>query len=138
MSATGTGVGIGLVKKPKNADITLSVGPQGKLSGIILEVPKDPSLTHPFRQIDCINQIKEKIGNEITFNQYDFQAIIHKEKIRGNDKYHYCYKTFGANTYFQDLVDFIVKKIQANPKYFSEARAWFRQNLARKRKSKKK
>lgn len=37
---------LALVKSPKNADITLSSGPEGKASGIILHVAKDPSLTH--------------------------------------------------------------------------------------------
>ena len=125
---------LALVKNPKDADITLSSGPQGKFSGTIIEVPKDPSLTHPYRQIDCIGQIKEKIGKGTTFNQYDFQAIIHKEKIRGNNKFHYCYKAFGNNSYSPELIEFIVNKIHSNPNYLTDTRQWFRQNQ-RKRKS---
>jgi len=124
---------LALVKNPKNADITLSTGPQDKLSGTIIEVPKDPSLTHPYRQIDCIKQLKEKIAKEIVFNSYDFQAILNKEKIRGNNKYHYCYKAFGNNSYSPELVDFIVKKIQANLNYLSETRTWFKQNRPSKK-----
>jgi len=89
---------LALVKNPKDADITLSSGPQGKFSGTVIEVPKDPSLTHPYRQIDCINQVKAKIAQGIVFNSYDFQAILHKDKIRGNNKYHYRYKAFGSNS----------------------------------------
>ena len=122
-----------LVKNPKDADITLSAGPQGKFSGTIIEVPKDPSLTHPYRQIDCINQIKEKISKEIRFNSYDFQAILNKEKLKGNNKYHYRYKAFGNNSYSPELVDFIVNKIQANPNYLADARAWFSQNQWKKK-----
>lgn len=119
---------LALVKNPKDADITLSTGPQGKFSGTIIEVPKDPSLTHPFRQIDCIKQIKERIAKEIVFNSYDFQAILHKEKMRGNSKYHYKYKAFGNNSYSPELIDFIVNKIQSNPNYLSDTRAWFKIN----------
>lgn len=119
---------LALVKNPKDADITLSTGPQGKFSGTIIEVPKDPSLTHPFRQKDCIKQIKERIAREIVFNSYDFQAILYKEKMRGNSKYHYKYKTFGNNSYSPELIDFIVSKIQSNSSYLSDARAWFKIN----------
>lgn len=125
---------LALVKNPKDADITLSVGPQGKFSGAIIEVPKDPSLTHPYRQIDCINLVKQKIDKTIVFNQYDFQAIIHKEKIRGNGKYHYFFKVSSSHSYSQELVDFIVRKINDNPNYLSETRTWFKENrVARKK-----
>ncbi|MCX5693693.1 MAG: hypothetical protein NT014_00940 [Candidatus Omnitrophica bacterium] len=126
---------LALVKNPKDADITLSSGPQGKLSGTIIEVPKDPSLTHPFRRIDCINQVKERIEKEITFNSHDFQVITHKEKIKGNSRFHYCYKAFGNNSYSPELVDFIVNKINANPKYLFDARAWYKQNTPKNKKN---
>ena len=113
--------------------ITLSAGPQGKFSGAVIEVPKDPSLTHPYRQIDCINQIKERIQEGIRFNSYDFQAILNKDKLKGNNKYHYRYKAFGNNSYSPELVDFMVNKIQSNPNYLSEARAWFTANQWKKK-----
>lgn len=125
---------LALVKNPKDADITLSSGAQGKFSGTIIEVPRDPSLTHPFRQLDCINQVREKSSKDTRFNSYDFQAILNKEKIRGNGKYHYRYAAFGNNSYSPELVDYIVNKIQANSNYLSDTRAWFKQNQQRKRK----
>ena len=124
---------LALVKNPKDADITLSSGAQGKFSGTIIEVPKDPSLTHPFRQIDCIKEVRGKVAEGIVFNSYDFQAILHKEKIRGNNKYHYCYKAFGSNSYSPELVDYIVNKINSNQTYLVDARAWFKQNPSKKK-----
>lgn len=124
---------LALVKNPKDADITLSAGPLGKFSGTIIVVPKEPSLTHPYRQIDCINQIKGKIAKELIFNSYDFQAILYKEKIRGNNKYHYHYKVFGGNSYSSELVDFIVNKIQTNRNYLLDTRAWFKQNQQKRK-----
>lgn len=124
---------LALVKNPKDADITLSAGPQGKFSGTVIEIPKDPSLTYPYRQIDCINQVKAKIAQGIVFNSYDFQAILHKDKIRGNNKYHYCYKAFGSNSYSPELIDYIVNKINSNQNYLVDARAWFKQNPPKKK-----
>jgi len=125
---------LALVKSPKDADITLSSGSEGKMSGIVLQVPKDPSLTHPYRQIDCINKVKERMAKEVVFNQYDFQSILYKERIKGNHKYHYCYKAFGSHSYSPELVDFIIKKIETNSKYLSKTRAWFKNYRAKKRK----
>lgn len=124
---------LALVKNPKDADITLSTGPQGKFNGTIIEVPKDPSLTHPYRQKDCIDAVKEKTSNEITFNSYDFQAILVKEKIRGNNKYHYHYKAYGNNSYSPEFVDFIVNKIKTVQDYLVNTRSWYKANLEKNR-----
>jgi len=125
---------LALVKNPKNADITLFSGTKGKIDGMIINVAKDPSLIYPYRQADCINKVKEKIAKEIVFNSYDFQSILYKEKIRGNNKYHYYYKAFGNNSYSPELVKFIIGKIQLNPKYLSNARAWYKNYRANKKK----
>ncbi len=126
---------LALVKKPKDADILLSSGFQGKVSGTVIDVPKDPSSTHPYRQKDCINQIKEKINKGIVFNAYDFQVILHKENIKGNSKYHYYHQVFGNNSYSSELINFIVRKIQADPGYFSKTRVWFKQNHPKRKKT---
>lgn len=126
---------LALVKNPKNADITLSSGSEGKASGVILHVAKDPSLIYPHKQVDCIKDIKEKIAKEIVFNSYDFQSILYKENMKGNSKYHYYYNAFGNNSYSPELVEFIIRKIQANPNYLSNARAWFKNYLAEKRRN---
>lgn len=125
---------LALVKNPKNADITLFSGTKGRIDGMIVNVSKDPSVTYPYRQVDCINKVKEKIAKEIVFNSYDFQSILYKENIRGNNKYHYCYKAFGNNSYSPELVKFIIEKIQLNPKYLSNARAWYRNYRINKKK----
>ncbi len=116
---------VALVKNPKEADIVLSTGQEGGIRGVLIEVPKDPASTHPYRSIDCISSVQEQIGKEIIFNQYDLQAIMFKEKIRGNSKYHYFFKTTGANTYSKELIDFIVRKIKDNPEYLKKARESF-------------
>lgn len=128
---------LALVKKPKDADITLSVGPEGKLSGTVIRVPKDPKLTHPYRQKDCIELIRKEFGKEIVFNTHDFQSIFNKEKVKGNYKYHYRYEPFGNNAYSQELVDFIIARIKANSNYLTKTRAWYKDHLSKKRAKKK-
>lgn len=127
---------VALVKNPKEADIVLFPGQEGTTKGILIEVPKDPALTHPNRAMDCINKIKEQIDKKIKFNQYDFQSILFKENIRGNPKYHYNFKTTGANTYSNNFVNFVVNKIKNNPLYLKNTREHY--NLHNKKKWKRK
>jgi len=117
---------LALVKKPKDADITLSVGKEGKLKGTIIRVPKDPKLTHPYRQKKCIELIKKEFGERVIFNNYDFQAIFYKEKIKGDYRYHYRYEPFGNNAYSQELVDLIITKIKSDKNYLTKTRNWYK------------
>ncbi len=125
---------LALVKKPKDADITLSAGKEGKLKGTIIKVPKDPKLIYPYRQKKCIELIKKEFGERVIFNNYDFQAIFYKEKIKGDYRYHYRYEPFGNNAYSQELVDLIIAKIKSDKNYLAKTRNWYR----RYRKARKK
>jgi hypothetical protein len=124
---------LALVKNPKDADITLSSGPEGKASGTIIRVPKDPKLLYPYRQKDCIALIKKGIGEKVVFNSHDFRSILYKENIIGNEKYYYRYEPFGHNAYSQELVDFVIAKIQSNSDYLAKARGWFKSFLQKRR-----
>lgn len=124
---------VALVKNPKDADIVLSSGQEGTTRGIFIEVPKDPASTHPYLSGECINKVKEQIDKNIIFNQYDFQAMLYKEKIRGNSRYHYCFKTTGSNTYSNELINLIVRKIKEDPLYLQKTRTSFKEINRKKR-----
>ena len=110
-----------LTKSAKDADITLSSGVGGKTFGLI-EVPKDIERTHPYLQKDVIAKIKERIGGGIMFNQYDFQSILYKEKIKRNRKYHYMIKKPVIHRYSDALIELIVNKIERDQEYLKKAR----------------
>lgn len=122
-----------LTKKPKEADIVLSSGRNGEISGLILEVPKDIEKTHPYLQKDVMAKVKEQFDDSIIFNQYDFQAILYKYKIKGNRKYHYELIKPKIHKYSQDLVDFIVEKIKKDPDVLRRARESYRIWLKKRR-----
>ena len=64
---------LALTKRHDKADIVLSSGSTGNEPIQIVEVPKDPSRSHPFRQKGVIEQIKKEVpGPQIT--QYDIQS----------------------------------------------------------------
>ena len=110
-----------LTKSAKDADITLSSGVGGKTFGLI-EVPKDIERTHPYLQKDVIAKIKERIGGGIMFNQYEFQSILYKEKIKRNRKYHYMIKKPVIHRYSDALIELIVNKIERDQEYLKKAR----------------
>lgn len=110
-----------LTKSAKDADITLSSGVGGKTVGLI-EVPKDIEKTHPHLQKDAIVKIKERIGDDIVFNQYDFQSILYKEKIKEKLKYHYMIRKPVIHRYSDALIDLTVNKIERDQEYLRKAR----------------
>lgn len=112
---------LALVKSPGKADIVLSKGLDGDKMGIIIEVPKDVNETHPLIQKGVVEEVKKRLPS-VPFNNYDFQAIVFKEKIKSNPKFHYLLQKPEVHKYSMDLVDFIVAKTENDDKYLSKAR----------------
>lgn len=110
-----------LTKSSRGADITLSSG-LGDQVGIILEVPKDIDKTHPYLTKEAILAIKEKLGEASEFNSYDFQAVIHKEKIKGKPQLHYKIRKPECHRYSENLIEFIADKLTSDDRYRSRAR----------------
>lgn len=113
---------LALIKSPRDADIVLSKGDDATTKGLIIEVPKDIERTHPYLQKDIIIKVKEALGDSIRFNQYDFQAILYKEKIKGNSKYYYMIKNPIIHRYSEDLIIFILDKNRKTQEYFEKIR----------------
>ncbi len=66
---------LALTKKPAEADITLSSGTSGTNTKLI-EVPKDPSKTHPHRQKDVMAVVNAALAEAYTINQHDIQCVV--------------------------------------------------------------
>ncbi|GAH86691.1 unnamed protein product, partial [marine sediment metagenome] len=47
----------------------------GAKEALILEVPKDPNKTHPYRQTELVQLVNQKLGGKPPFNTFDFQCI---------------------------------------------------------------
>lgn len=110
-----------LTKKEDNADITLSKGPGGKQFSGFIEVPKDPSKSHPFRQIEVIQKINETLS--ISINHYDIQCINKLYNIKENPLYFYKGTIKGSPTqYSQTFIDWILNKYQNDSSFFNKTR----------------
>jgi len=93
---------------------------------LLIEVPKDIEQTHPYLQKDVIAKIKKQVNEQVVFNQYDFQAVLYKEKIKGNFKYHYMIKKPIIHRYSDALITIILSRIESNPKYLENVRKQYR------------
>ncbi len=114
-----------LTKSSSDADISLVSG-NGSKQGLVLEVPKDIDRTHPYLQSDVIREVQARLPNGVSFNQYDVQCIIYKEKIKGNHSYHYRITKPHAHRYSERFVELILEKVNSDPSYLSRARESFR------------
>ena len=89
---------------------------------LILEVPKDPNKTHPYRQTEVVALVNQKCGGTPPFNSHDFQCIKKVYKI--TSKAELCYlPKFSSPQYSEKLVNWIVKQAVKNPDFFVRTRS---------------
>ena len=122
-----------LTKKEGDADIRLGVSDTGVENAIILEVSKNPDSTHPYQQKDILEKLNKKFKTKQKLNTRDIQAIIHFEKIKGNNKYHFQIARPHVNKYSDALIEFIAVKIERDDQYLSKARIKYSRFIAQKK-----
>lgn len=127
---------LALTKKHDGADIALSSGLGGEQTRVI-EVPKDPSTSHPFRQKEVIEKINKAIS-ELQINQYDIQCVNKVHHIRRRSEYFYRGKIKGSpGQYSQPFVDWLIERYRQNKQFFTEAKTKVRTTNATELGSKK-
>lgn len=110
-----------LTKKPDETDIVLSSGPGGVATQVV-EVPKDPSVSHPFRQKEVIETIN-KTAPGMIINSYDIQCVNNAYGIKNRSECFYQGKVKGSpGQYSQSFVDWLNKQYQNDPAFFKKAR----------------
>jgi hypothetical protein len=112
-----------LTKNQDDADILLSTGPTGGTDTQIIEVPKDPSRTHPFRQTEVIEMVKKAV-NGLQINQYDIQCVNKVHGIKQRPEYFYQGKVKGSPAQYSPVfVVWLVKQFQRDQMFFKKAKA---------------
>ena len=110
-----------LTNKPSEADITLVSGPGGELTQLI-EVPKDPSRSHPFRQKEVIEKLNEVLIDS-KINQYDIQCINKTYNIKSKSEYFYQGQVKGSPAqYSQNFVSWVVRQYNKDRGFFYKTR----------------
>lgn len=111
-----------LTKNQDEADILLSTGPMGGAAAQIIEVPRDPSRSHPFRQKEVIEKIKLAVTG-LQINQYDIQCVNKVHRIKRRPEYFYQGKVKGSPAqYSQTFVDWLFIQYQRDQQFFQKTR----------------
>lgn len=111
-----------LTKREDEADIALSSGPSSRGLAQVIEVPKDPSKSHPYRQKEVREKVKEAIEG-FNINQYDIQCVIKAHRIKQRPEWFYQGKVKGSPAqYSQALVDWLIRQYEKDNAFFQKAR----------------
>ncbi len=121
-----------LTKNDKEGDIRLasSTTSISEFNGMLIEVPKNPSLTHPFLFRDMYFKISEEI--EIPeFSTRSFTAIIWRENVKNNNKLYYQHQKSKTGFYSELIIDLIKDKLKLNNNYINETNEKYTSSLKR-------
>lgn len=112
-----------LTDKPGEADIVLSRGLPGEKVTQIIEVPKDPSKSHPLRQKEVLEQLQAEL-KDLEINQYDMQCVIKAHRIKTRSEFFYQGKVKGSpGQYSPSYVSWLARQFQNDPEFFEKARS---------------
>jgi hypothetical protein len=114
---------LALIKKPSGADIVLTTGGLSGTFARLVEVAKDSSKTHPYRQKDVISQVKAHLKDQAKVNQYDVQCVIKVFNVKQRPDFFYQGSVPGSPAqYSQAFIEWLVEQFNLNDKFFEKTR----------------
>lgn len=112
---------LAIVKNPKKADIVLGAGQDGG-EAIVLEVPRNPDVTHPNRQKEVVQLVNHQLSGRKTITSHDIQCVRKIYKIDGSKPNFYYKSKFASPQYSNAFVDWIVEQFNKDPAFFDKAK----------------
>ena len=111
---------LALTKREDKADITLYSGGMDGEPTRIVEVPKDPSKSHPYRQ----KELLEQVGKTLQINSFDIQCVNKVYGIKKRSEFFYQGKVKNSPVqYSHAFVDWLVAKREQDDQFFPKTRA---------------
>ena len=111
---------LALTKRADKADITLYSGRMNGEPTRIVEVPKDPSKSHPYRQKELLQQV----GRRLQINSYDIQCVNKVYGIKKRPEFFYQGKVKNSPVqYSHAFVDWLVERREQDEQFFAKTRA---------------
>lgn len=118
-----------ITKKPDEADMKVMITKDADKKAIILNLPKDYNITHPYNSKKAIEAIKDLLKTNgldpQLFNSFSFKMACRNLKIRDNEKY--CHKiTLYKNPMYQyslSAIEFISSEFINNKSVFEECKS---------------
>ena len=109
---------LALTKNLNDADVVLSQGTTAGSAVRIIEVPKDPSKSHPYRQKEVIQKARAAVHG-LTINQHDIQCVNKVHGVKKRPEYFYQGKVKGSPAqYSQAFVDWLILQHQKDGQFF--------------------
>ena len=111
---------LALTKRSDQADITLYSGITDGEPTRIVEVPKDPSKSHPYRQKELLEQVAERLQ----INSHDIQCVNKVYGIKNRPDFFYQGKVKNSpGQYSHAFVDWLVERREQDEQFFPKTRA---------------
>jgi hypothetical protein len=118
-----------LTKKPGDADIVFSTGEKGT-SATVVQVAKDPSISHPHRQKELLAALVAALAGAVTANQHDVQCVNKVHGVKKRADWFYQGKVVGSpSQYSEAFVDWMVERVKQDPHFFVTAREGAKKSL---------
>jgi hypothetical protein len=112
---------LALVKSPNDSDIVLTTGTHGGTLTKVIEVPKDPSRTHPLRLKEVLKEITN--STRANLNSYDLYCVITAYSIKKRSEYYYKGAIPGSpSQYSQLFIEWMSAEFGKDPTFFGKAR----------------
>lgn len=126
--AIAIGYHLAVVKDENRGEITMYAGGSGQPTAIV-EVPRDPCRTHPYRQKEVI-ELLDKQG--IRINSHDVQCVLRVHKVRSRQDFYYRGSISGSfSQYSSAFVEWLVKQWHNDPQFFLQCRQRVREEVTR-------
>lgn len=110
-----------LTRNPSEGDIAINAGVSGDTVGII-EVPKDPAKTHPYRRKELIASLNEQL-NGIKVNQHDIQCVVTVHNIKKRSDFFYQGQVKGSPVqYSTAFAMWLIKNYEKDHRFFEKCR----------------
>ena len=117
--AIGIGYRLAIVKDEKKSDVILYAGGGGQPTAIV-EVAKDPSKTHPYRQKDVIELLSRR---GIQINSHDVQCVLRTHRVKSRSDFYYRGSIPGSvSQYSSAFVDWLERQYHRDQEFFAECR----------------
>lgn len=114
---------LALTKSNNDADMVLSQGPTGSATVQIVEVPKDPSKSHPYRQVEVIQKLLTALPG-LSINQHDIQSVNKAYGIKQRPEYFYRGTVKGSPVqYSQSFVNWLIQQHRNDVGFFTKAKS---------------
>lgn len=112
---------LALVKDVGDADISLTTGGAGETVGV-LEIPKDPGKTHPYRQKELVEQANVELEGT-TINKHDVECVVKIHNVKKKSNFYYQGQVKGSpGQYSQEFAEWMAAKHKRDPSFFDDAR----------------